>query len=223
MQIPLSYSDVPPLEIAEANFMAVLEPRAIEPSKPTAELVELALDHPIDSPPIEDLVSPTSRVLFLVDDITRKTPAWAVLPVVLRRMASKGIPRENIKILIAAGTHALMTSEEIEKKLGPTIPREHAVIIHHWKDEKNLKPIGTAPDGTPVRVNRLLSESDVVIGIGQIVPHRVQGFTGGASIVQPGVSGREVTGYTHWMSALYSGQEILGIAENPVRQEVERI
>jgi nickel-dependent lactate racemase len=223
MKIPFSYSDVAPLEIPDANLMAILEPRAVEPSKPVSESVEEALDHPIGSPAIEDLVTPSSRVLFLVDDITRKTPAGAVLPAVLRRLANRSTPRENIRFLIAAGTHALMTPAEVEKKLGPVIPREHQVIIHHWKDEKNLKLIGATPDGTPVRVNRLLSESDVVIGVGQIVPHRVQGFTGGASIVQPGVSGREVTGYTHWMSALYAGHEILGIAENPVRHEVESI
>jgi lactate racemase len=55
------------------------------------------------------------------------------------------------------------------------------------------------------------------------VPHRVMGYTGGATIVQPGVSGPAVTGYTHWMSALYAGAEILGVADNPVRLEVERI
>lgn len=48
-------------------------------------------------------------------------------------------------------------------------------------------------------------------------------MSGGATIVQPGVSGAAVTGYTHWRSALFPGGEIFGIAENPVRQEVEQI
>src|SRR5436309_13262562 len=83
--------------------------------------------------------------------------------------------------------------------------------------------MGATADGTPIRVNALLGRADFVLGIGQIVPHRVMGFTGGATIVQPGVSGPEVTGYTNWQSALHPGGEILGIAENPVRHEVERI
>src|SRR5204862_3216510 len=116
-----------------------------------------------------------------------------------------------------------LSTQEVPTKLGPQIPQHHAVIIHHWKTDENLKQIGTTADGTPVRVNRLLGEADLVIGVGQIVPHRVMGFTGGATIVQPGVSGPAVTGYTHWMSALYPGREILGIAENPVRLEVEEI
>lgn len=223
MKIPFSYSDVGPLEVPDSNFLAILEPRAIEPSDVPEELVEVALDNPIGSPKVEELVSPSTRVLFLVDDITRQTPAWALLPAVIRRMAQRGCPPANIKILIAAGTHARMSPQEIAKKLGPQIPQQHEVVIHHWQSDENLKQIGNTADGTPVRVNRLLGEADLVMGVGQIVPHRVMGFTGGATIVQPGVSGREVTGYTHWRSALVAGTEILGVVENPVRQEVENI
>jgi len=222
MKIPFSYPDVPPLEVPEANLLAVLEPRAVEPPEQLEVRVEEALDHPIGSTRLEELVFPSSRVLILVDDITRQTPAWAVLPALLRRLAERGCPKDRMKILIAAGTHALMTAQEVEKKLGPQIPREYSVNLHHWKTAE-LTEIGTTADGTPIGVNRLLLDADVVAGVGMIVPHRVMGYTGGATIVQPGVSGPEVTGYTHWASALYSGDEILGIAENPVRQEVEQI
>jgi nickel-dependent lactate racemase len=220
---PFSYPDVPPVEIPDANFLGALVPREIEPPKPLETLVEEALDHPFGSPRFEEHVSPSTRVLILVDDTTRQTPAWGLLPSMFRRLEQRGCPRSNVKILIAAGTHARMDPQEIEQKLGPRIPREYPVLIHHWKAEENLRSIGETADGTPIRVHRLLGESDLVLGVGQIVPHRVMGYTGGGTIVQPGVCGGEVTGYTHWKSAFYSGPEILGIAENPVRQEVEQI
>ncbi len=220
MQIPFSYPDVPRLEIPSANLLAVLDPKALDPPKPVTELVEDALDRPIGSPRLEEQVPPSTRVLILVDDITRQTPAWQLLPPILRRLGSR---QNNLRILIGAGTHTAMTAQEIEKKLGPEIPKKYPVFLHHWKDEKNLVEIGRTEDGTPVRVNRLLRESDFVTGVGQIVPHRVMGYTGGATIVQPGVSGGAITGYTHWRSALYPGREILGVAENPVRREVECI
>ncbi|HEV2493875.1 MAG TPA: nickel-dependent lactate racemase [Terriglobia bacterium] len=222
-RVSFSYSDVPPLTISDSNLLACLAPRVLEPARPVADLVEKALDHPFGSPTLEALASPGARVLILVDDITRQTPASEVLPSVLRRLGGSGVNSESIRILIAAGTHARMNQQEIEQKLGPDVPKQYAVSIHHWRDEHNLGELGTTRDGTPIRVHRLLGESDLVIGIGQIVPHRVMGFTGGATIVQPGVSGAAVTGYTHWMSALYAGAEILGIAENPVRKEVEEI
>lgn len=223
MLIPFSYPKVPALEVPEANLMSILSPRAEEPARPVSAMAEEALDHPAGCPPVEQLASSSGRILILVDDITRQTPAWAVLPPLLRRLANQGVRENDVRILIASGTHSRMTEQDVEKKLGPTIPRRHAVSIHHWKAAENLAQIGTTGDGTPIQVNRMLSEADLVIGVGQIVPHRVMGFTGGASIVQPGVSGPQITGYTHWMSALYSGGEILGIADNPVRVEVERI
>jgi len=223
MRVSLSYPGVEPLEVFDDNLLAVLEPRAIEPPKPVANLVEEALHHPIGSPTVEDLVTPSTRTLILVDDITRQTPAWAILPSLLTRLADRGCKPGCTKILIASGTHALMSAQEVEKKLGPKIPREHEVNIHHWRNEESLNQIGVTADGTRILVNRLLREVDLVIGVGQIVPHRVMGFTGGATIVQPGVSGGEITGHTHWLSALFAGRQILGIAENPVRKEVERI
>ena len=220
---PFSYPDVPPVQIPDANFLAALVPSEIEPPQPVETLVEEALDHPIRSSRVEEHVSASTRVLILVDDTTRQTPALNLLPSLFRRLEQRGCPRQNVKILIAAGTHARMGPQQIEQKLGPRIPHEYPVLIHHWKAEENLRSIGETADGTPIRVHRLLGESDLVIGVGQIVPHRVMGYTGGCTIVQPGVCGGEVTGYTHWKSALYSGQEILGIADNPVRQEVEQI
>jgi len=222
-RVSFSYPDVPPLAIPDTNLMACLAPRVLEPSRPVADLVAEALDHPFASPTLEALASPSSRVLILTDDITRQTPASEILPSVLRRLEGSGVRRENIRVLIAAGTHTRMNPQEVERKLGADVPKHYPVVIHHWRDEQNLREIGTTRDGTPVRIHRFLGESDLVMGIGQIVPHRVMGFTGGSTIVQPGVSGAAVTGYTHWMSALYPGAEILGIAENPVRKEVEEI
>lgn len=223
MLIPLSYPDVPPLDIPDRNFLATLIPRDVEAPKPASQLTEDALNHPIGAKPLEDLAGPTSKILLLVDDITRQTPAWALLPEVFRRLERGGAARKNIRILIAAGTHSHMTREELGRKLGPEALGDYQVSLHHWKEEDHLERIGETGGGTPIRVNRMLSEADLVIGVGQIVPHRVMGFTGGSSIVQPGVSGPEITGHTHWLSALYPGAEIMGFADNPVRREVEQI
>jgi nickel-dependent lactate racemase len=223
MRISFSYADVPPLEVPDANFLDCLEPRHIEPPAPVERLAEEVLDRPLEAARLEDQVSPSSRVLLLVDDITRQTPAARLLPSILNRLENRGVVKENINFLIAAGTHARMTKEDLEKKLGAPVLAEYAVHIHHWREENVLREIGSTADGTPVHVNRMLGEADFIIGVGQIVPHRVMGFTGGATIVQPGVSGPRVTGYTHWRSALYPGDKILGIAENSVRLEVEQI
>lgn len=223
MQIPFSYSDVAPMDVPEHNLLAVLSPQEAEAPPAVESLLEDALDRPIGASPLETLASSSAKVLLLVDDITRQTPAHALLPAIFRRLEQGGAAQANVKILIAAGTHSHMSPEELSRKLGPDAAAHYPVFLHHWKEEEHLKQVGTASDGTPIRVNRMLSEADLVIGVGQIVPHRVMGFTGGSSIVQPGVSGPEITGHTHWLSALYPGAEIMGFANNPVRREVEQI
>src|SRR5579872_482794 len=139
MQIHFSYPNVAPLDVPEGRLLAQLEPRRLEPSKPVNQLVEEALDNAIGSPRVEELVAPNTRVLVLVDDITRQTPAAALLPSLLRRIEARGCPRKNVKILIAAGTHARMTQQELEKKLGAAVLRDYEVHLHHWRALENLR------------------------------------------------------------------------------------
>lgn len=89
MEIVFSHPEVLPLEVPDSDLLAVLEPRRVDSPKPLVDLVQEALDHPTGSPPLEVLVSPSARVLFLVDDITRQTPAWGLLPSILRRRAQR--------------------------------------------------------------------------------------------------------------------------------------
>ena len=71
--------------------------------------------------------------------------------------------------------------------------------------------------------DKILTKFNYIIGIGHIVPHRVSGFSGGAKIVQPGVCGNITTGQTHWLSALYEGEEIMGKIDNPIRHEINTV
>src|SRR5947199_320595 len=168
MRIPLSYADVSPFEIPDSSLMACLEPRAIEPSRPAAELAEEALDHPIGSPPVEEFVSAQTRVLVLVDDITRQTPAWALLPAVFRRLDARGCGPERTKILIASGTHSRMSEREVEKKLGREIPRKAGLrfIVNVVMDARARVVHVVA--GDPVAAHRQGAEySQAIYGVAQ--------------------------------------------------------
>lgn len=223
MRIKFAQPEFSPVEVPDSCLLAALAPREITQPPRLADLLEDALNNPMGAARINSLVPPSAKVLLLVDDITRQTPAAALLPAILHRLDRAGVAKPSVSVLIAAGTHAHMTQSELEQKIGAETLAQYPVFLHHWKERDHLRQIGTLDDGTPVKVNRMLGEADVVIGVGQIVPHRVMGYTGGASIVQPGVSGPEVTGHTHWLSALYPGAEIIGFADNPVRKEVEQI
>jgi len=217
------YEDIPPFEAPDGSLLGVYQPEKVEPPAPTSELIARAFGNPVDSPPIRDLARGSKTALILTDDYTRKTPVRGVLSVLIPELLAAGISRESIGILVALGTHRPMTDAEMLAEFGDDVLRNFRVSNHEWRNRDCLVDYGTTEAGTPILVNRMVEEADFIFGIGQIVPHRIAGFSGGGKIVQPGICGAETTAETHWRSAMYAGSEILGVADNPVRLEIESV
>lgn len=181
-----------------------------------------ALDDPIHSQPLEQLAKGLESVLILCDDNTRPTPAHLILPSVLQRLDLAGVKREHIKILIAGGSHRPMTEEEMIAKVGEEVYRSVQVLNHEFDNKDRLVYLGDTKNGTPIWINKLVFDADLVLGIGAIVPHRYCGWAGGGKIVQPGVCGEETTIATHLM--ITKDESItLGNLDNPVRKEIDDI
>jgi len=99
--------------------------------------------------------------------------------------------------------------------------RRIRIFNHEWQNPETLVDMGTSDLGTPLRVNRSVVEADIVIGIGAVVPHHIPGFSGSSKIIQPGVSGAGTTAETHMLSCSGGGDSFLGIADNPVRRDMD--
>ena len=218
MRIKMPYSDIPPLEVPDQNLMGYYYPKREPDAEPPREAVSRALANPIGAVRLAEAVRPGQKVLLLVDDITRPTPQHQLLPPVIEELHRGGIRDEDLRVLIAYGSHRAMAPVEKRLKLGSTVITRHEVLDHDWESKTDLADLGKLEDGTPVVVNRHLVESDFVLSVGHIVPHRAQGFTGGGKMVLPGVSGRASLNAMHWKEAQYTTGEILGRADNPVRQ-----
>ena len=193
-------------------------------SDPEAE-VKRALSEPIGTERLCELVKGKKTVLIMVPDRTRKFSLDVVLPPLIDELLSGGIKEENITFLIGQGTHRAMTDEEIEHHFGPELYRKYKNEIHNheWWRPEQLQYIGTTPNGTPIDINKFVCEADFKIAVGAVKPHRDAGWSGGAKMIQPGVSGFRTTGYTHWLAAQYPVNEILGNNDNVVRKEMEQI
>jgi nickel-dependent lactate racemase len=212
-----------PLEIPDKNLLGIFSPSTVQTEKAEKEIIEEAFSHPIESEPLSKMLKGCRDVLIAVDDYTRTTPVQKILPRLMKELEMAGIKPSGIKILIALGTHRPMTEKEMIKKFGKEILERYSILNHNWWDSSKLSYLGETEGGTPIFVNRLVQEVDFIIGIGQIVPHRVSGFSGGGNIIQPGICGEETTGRTHWLGAQFTGREILGKIENPVKKEIERV
>jgi nickel-dependent lactate racemase len=223
MKIGFPYPGINSIDIPDQNLLGIFAPSTVKVEKSEDEIIEEALLQPIGSSPLHEILEWCQDVLILVDDYTRPTPTQKILPRLMKELERGGIKREGIRFLIASGTHRPMTEEEIVKKFGKEIPKQYLILNHHWWDSSQMVYMGETPSGIPIHINRLVEEVDLIIGIGQIVPHRVSGFSGGGNIIQPGICGEETTGKTHWLSAQFDGWEILGRITNPVKKEIERV
>jgi lactate racemase len=224
MKILFPYPEIPSLDIPDSFPITFLEPKHIPDQSITEQdIVRFSLKNPIASPEINSLVKNKKNILIVVDDYSRNTPLYLILPEVLNEIYSAGIQKQNIRILIASGTHRKMTEAEKLSKLGAQVMVDHQILDHAYDQPKEMVQLPTTPGGTEIWVNRAVLESDLVIGIGHIVPHRVAGFTGGGKIIQPGVCGATTTGQTHWLSARFTGEEIIGKIQNPVRDEIDSV
>ena len=223
MHISFPYPDISPLDIPDQNLLGIFSPSAVNVERSEEEILHEAFSHPINSDPLPQMLKGREKVLIVVDDYTRATPVQKILPQLISQLKASGIKPEDIKILVALGTHRAMTEEEIRTKFGKDISKQYPIFNHPWWDLNQLTYFGDTEKGTPIFVNRMVKEVDFIVGIGQIVPHRVSGFSGGGNIIQPGICGEETTGKTHWLSAQFKGREILGKIENPVKEEIEQV
>lgn len=194
-----------------------------EQNRNPSDRIAAALENPRGCRPLSQEVKASDRVLILIDDKSRSTPVRDILPLVLGELGRAGVPDSSMTILIALGTHRAMSREEIIDRVGLDIFERIRTLNHCWDDPESLQHLGRTKADTEIWVNKLAVEADFIIGIGHIVPHRVAGYSGGGKIIQPGISGPLTTGKTHWLSAYYTAEEVLGKPNNPIRREIEEV
>jgi len=132
-------------------------------------------------------------------------------------------------VMPAIGTHAPMTDAEIEAMFGD-MPRR-LFRVHDWRN--GLVRLGEVPPdyvrqlsegrldfAWPAEVDRLLVEGgfDLIISIGQVVPHEVAGMANHNKNIFVGAGGAEGIGKSHYLGAVYGLERIMGRADTPVRR-----
>ncbi len=173
-----------------------LKPRTTHTALPLSELVRSALEQPLTGLPLAALAAGRQRAVVLVPDATRSASLPDVLPAVLERLASAGIPSESTTVLVACGTHPPVSASEVSALVG-LLPPGVAIVQHNAHDGLAHYPAGTLPTGLPVRLNRLLHEADLVVAISKVQHHYFAGFGGGPKLVFPGVAGYEEVQINH--------------------------
>ena len=223
MRYTFPYPNIPGLEIPPQNPTAIYEVKAGGKPVDEVQLIRESIQHPIGGERFSKILSPGKKVLIIIDDISRPTAVDKILPPLLEEIHLAGVPDSDIRFLIALGTHRPMTRPEIDKKMGPGMADKYVVLNHEWDNPAALHDYGQLEDGTHIILNKEMSQADFVIGVGTIAPHPAAGFSGGGKIIAPGVATEEAVGSFHWMSVQFPEREVLGVRDNPMRQEIDKI
>ncbi|RLG85452.1 MAG: nickel-dependent lactate racemase [Thermoprotei archaeon] len=190
------------------------------PKERADRLVEEALNRPVGSPRLEDLARGAGSVAILVTDRTRATPLELLLRGVVPRLRKAGVPRSGIRIVVATGLHTPHTPGEIRRLIGG-FADEYEALSHDAEDRGSLRYLGTTRFGTPVEVNRLVVEADLVVGLGLLEPHFFAGYSGGRKLILPGVAGAASIYRNHSYSMLSHPRADYGVLDgNPVHEDM---
>ncbi|MEO1497705.1 MAG: lactate racemase domain-containing protein [Planctomycetota bacterium] len=167
------------------------------------------------------------RLLLLPPDHTRLYSYAGAITAELWRTLHGSV---EIDILPALGTHLPMTEEQLRMMFGDEIPLER-FIAHDWRND--LESLGVLPEdflaelsedrmrsSVEVAVNRRIvsGDYDLVLSIGQVVPHEVIGFANHSKNVCIGCGGGQMLHQSHFLGAVCGIEQVLGVVDTPVRR-----
>jgi lactate racemase len=176
------------VDLPEAFDYMVLECPPTPPLPDAVTAIEDGLDRPIAGPSLAALAAGKRSAAISVCDITRPAPNPIVLPPLLRRLEAAGIPRANIRILIATGLHRPASENEIRQIVGPDVAAQFQVLNHDARNPSQHRHLGTTRSGTPVWIDDRFISADLHLTLGFIEPHLMLGFSGGRKLIAPGLA-----------------------------------
>ncbi|MFN2453535.1 MAG: nickel-dependent lactate racemase [Pyrinomonadaceae bacterium] len=216
-------------EYDEARFR-VLQPSANDTPRPLSDAeIIAAMDAPIASPPLEEIVQPGETVLIVVSDATRANASGQIVNLLVRRLVQNGIAPHDIKIIFATGIHRAVTPAEKRELLTPFVFQRITTLDHDAYDESQLAHFDETASGALVELNRALHEHDHIILTGGISFHYFAGFTGGRKSICPGLASAETIAATHALAFDFEkggrrdGVGCAVLDGNAVHEECERI
>lgn len=191
-QIPYGTTELT-LRIPKANYLGTLFPTYHPGVQDETDEVNRALNHPIGTPTLKEIVKEKKRkkTVVVVNDGSRPTVTYKMLPPLMEELNRCGITDKDITLLIANGTHREVHPDEFDALYGKGIAERYRIINHNCQDPDSMVNLGTTSQGIPIIINRLYCDADIKILTGSIHPHQGAGFSGGRKSVLPGLTSLE--------------------------------
>jgi len=204
--------------IPTRNFLGSIEPKERPGVADSRAEIERALSQPIGTKRLSEIAKAGNKVAMVVDDATRPTPSYLMVPPILDELNRAGVKDEDITIIFGCGSHRAVKPDEMEKLVGEEALKRVKAVSHDYKSGDHAF-LGKTSFGTKVYVNKVLAEADVKVLTGDVDLHYYAGYGGGRKSILPAVSNAETIQHNHAM--LLHPKSATGVLEgNPVHEDM---
>lgn len=186
-----------------SNYHYLQMPK-IEAIEDLAAQLEKALEDPLDSLPLKQLIienyKSNKTVVILIDDDTRPNiHTRALIPLLTEKLIEFGVKESDIRLMIATGTHTPPTPEQIKEKiLGALYDSwEGRLWIHNCDDLEKHQNLGFSSQNTPIMIDKRVLSSSLIIPLSDSEYHYFAGVAGSVKLFVPGVSTRKTVRVNH--------------------------
>lgn len=156
------------------------------------------------------------RVLLVPPDHTRlHSGAGRITAFLYEHLTERGC---DVWVLPALGTHVAMTAADLSSMFSDRVPADR-VLEHRWTD--GMARLGEV-EAIPIEVDPVLVQPwDLVVSVGQVVPHEVIGMANFTKNLVIGLGGLPTINLTHYLGAQCGIENVIGRTETPVRAVVD--
>ncbi len=206
-----------PLEVPDENLLGVLRPNDIRSERTGEDAVRHALQNPIGTKRLGEIVRPGEKIAIVTSDLTRPLPSHRILPILLDELEAGGVSMDDVTVVFALGSHRRQTADEMRRLVGEAVISRVRCVDG---DPDDCVRLGETTRGTPVDITRVVALAKIRICVGNVEYHYFAGYSGGAKAIMPGVSTRSAIQNNHRMM-LDPNARAGVLAGNPVREDLE--
>ncbi len=222
------------IEVRIPKYADILPMGRVEPLSEPEQLLRQALRQPAGTPSLARIVQsklqakPTATAVIVISDDTRPVPYTGesgILFPLIDEMMQAGLSPQNIRLLVATGTHHAMHEKALRQFLDPRIFSLGISIFNHdCRAQNELTFIGRTELGGDIYLNTLYMESDIRILTGLVESHFMAGTSGGRKSICPGLLAEKSIHILHAGPILSSPHSAdLIIDKNPVHDEALQV
>jgi nickel-dependent lactate racemase len=226
IEIPYSRKKLT-LQLADDKVVGVRNPRPMQAAPDPDGLLRESVASSFEEQGLADKATPGATACIAITDRTRSTPNERIVPILLDQLNASGVPDARITVISGGGMHAPDSPEDLTNSVGQAVMTRVDVLTNEPDNDAIMVHMGTTDLGTPVEVHERFAQADIKLGVSNVMPCMLAGWSGSGKIVMPGVSSRRAIYHNHQLFVEplmeLNCASLMGVMppDNPVRADIE--